>query len=38
MYDLYLKANSQDKGVKSYSYVTAWLIAYARKYGWQNIY
>jgi hypothetical protein len=36
-YDLYLKANSQDKGVKSYSYVTAWLIAYARKYGWQNI-
>jgi hypothetical protein len=36
-YDLYLKANSQDKGIKSYSYVTAWLIAYARKYGWQNI-
>jgi hypothetical protein len=36
-YDLYLKANSQDKGLKSYSYVTAWLIAYARKYGWQNI-
>ena len=36
-YDLYLKANSQDKGVDSYSYVTAWLIAYAKKYGWQNI-
>lgn len=36
-YDLYLKANSQSKGVKSYRYITAWLIAYAKKYGWQNI-
>jgi len=36
-YDLYLKANSQSKGVQSYSYINAWLIAYAKKYGWQNI-
>ena len=36
-YDLYLKANSQSKGVESYSYITAWLIAYAKKYGWENI-
>ena len=36
-YDLYLKANSQSKGVESYNYITAWLIAYAKKYGWQNI-
>lgn len=36
-YDLYLKANSQAKGVNSYNYVTAWLIAYAKKYGWQRI-
>ncbi|MES2649428.1 MAG: DUF3810 domain-containing protein [Bacteroidota bacterium] len=36
-YDLYLKANSQTKGVNSYSFITAWLIAYAKKYGWENI-
>jgi hypothetical protein len=36
-YDLYLKANNQEKGVKSYSYITAWLIAYAKKYGWNKI-
>ncbi len=36
-YDLYLKANSQSKGLQSYNYITAWLIAYAKKYGWQNI-
>lgn len=36
-YDLYLKANSQPKGLRSYSYVTAWLIAYAKKYGWRGI-
>ena len=36
-YDLYLKANSQEKGLKSYSYVTAWLIGYAKKYGWEKI-
>ncbi|NLU95661.1 DUF3810 domain-containing protein [Chitinophaga sp. Ak27] len=27
-YDRYLKANKQDKGIRSYSEVTGWLIAY----------
>lgn len=36
-YDQFLKANSQEKGMRSYSYVTAWLIAYAKKYGWDKI-
>ena len=36
-YDKYLKANSQTKGMKSYSYVTAWLIAYANTFGWDKL-
>ncbi len=36
-YDLYLKWNNQEKGIQSYSYVTAWLIAYAEKYGWDKL-
>jgi hypothetical protein len=28
LYDRYLKANKQDKGIRSYSEVTTWLIAY----------
>ncbi len=32
-YDRYLKANQQSKGVKSYSEVTGWLIAYYNRYG-----
>jgi hypothetical protein len=36
-YDLYLKVNSQEKGLRSYSYITAWLIGYAKKYGWEKI-
>ncbi|CAL1517283.1 DUF3810 domain-containing protein [Chitinophaga sp. MM2321] len=28
LYDRYLKANKQDKGIRSYSEVTGWLIAY----------
>ncbi len=36
-YDMYLKANNQEKGLQSYNYVTAWLIAYAEKYGWEKI-
>lgn len=36
-YDLYLKANSQSKGLESYSFVSAWLIAYANKYGWDKL-
>jgi hypothetical protein len=31
-YDQYLKANQQDKGVKSYNQVVGWLIAYNKKY------
>ncbi|TDW96210.1 DUF3810 domain-containing protein [Dinghuibacter silviterrae] len=33
MYDGYLKAHHQEKGIESYSEVTAWLIAYRQKYG-----
>ena len=36
-YDWYLKWNKQDRGLESYSYVTAWLIAYANKYGWDKL-
>jgi hypothetical protein len=32
-YDQYLKANQQDKGVKSYNHVVSLLIAYNKKYG-----
>ena len=32
-YDFYLKANQQEKGVKSYNEVVGWLIAYYKKYG-----
>jgi len=32
-YDQYLKANQQDKGIKSYNDVVAWLIEYNKKYG-----
>ena len=32
-YDIYLKANQQEKGVKSYNEVVGWLIAYYKKYG-----
>ncbi len=32
-YDRYLKANQQDKGVKSYNQVTDLLVAYYKKYG-----
>jgi hypothetical protein len=33
MYDGYLKANNQPKGIASYDEVTGWLIAYGKKYG-----
>ena len=32
-YDQYLKANQQDRGVKSYNHVVSLLIAYNKKYG-----
>ncbi len=31
-YNIYLKANQQEKGIESYSEVIAWLIAYEEKY------
>ncbi|RAJ02304.1 uncharacterized protein DUF3810 [Chitinophaga skermanii] len=34
LYDQYLKANNQDKGVASYSEVVGWLIAYFKKEKW----
>lgn len=33
MYDGYLKAHRQEKGIESYNEVTGWLIAYEQKYG-----
>ncbi len=32
-YDNYLKMNNQPKGARTYNEVTAWLIAYLKKYG-----
>jgi hypothetical protein len=37
LYGKYLRANRQPHGIVSYSEVTAWLIAYARKYGREAI-
>jgi len=37
MYGSYLRANRQPQGMKTYDEVTAWLIAYGRKYGWEGI-
>lgn len=37
VYDKYLKANHQPKGRESYDEVVGWLIAYANRYGWENI-
>lgn len=36
-YSRFLKFNNQSRGLASYSYVTAWLIAYAEKYGWDKL-
>lgn len=33
-YGRYLRANRQPQGIKTYSEVLAWLIAYQNKYGW----
>jgi hypothetical protein len=32
-YDHYLKANQQEKGIKSYNEVVGWMISYHNKYG-----
>ncbi|MES2773211.1 MAG: DUF3810 domain-containing protein [Bacteroidota bacterium] len=37
VYDKYLKLNSQPKGKESYNEVVGWLIAYAKRYGWDRI-
>ena len=37
LYGKYLRANRQPKGIVTYSEVTAWLIAYAKKNGWEKI-
>jgi Protein of unknown function (DUF3810) len=35
-YSRYLRANRQPQGVATYSEVTAWLIAFEKKYGWDE--
>jgi len=37
LYGGYLRANRQPKGIVTYTEVTAWLIAYAEKVGWDKI-
>jgi uncharacterized membrane protein len=37
IYDKYLKMNSQPKGTDSYNEVVGWMIAYAKRYGWQKM-
>lgn len=37
MYDRYLKLNNQPHGRESYNEVVGWIIAYAKKYGWDKV-
>ncbi|HEV2354664.1 MAG TPA: DUF3810 domain-containing protein, partial [Puia sp.] len=37
LYGRYLKANRQPLGMVTYSEVTAWFIAYGKKYGWKSL-
>lgn len=37
-YSRYLQANRQPKGITTYSEVTAWLIAFEKKFGWDEPY
>ena len=37
LYGNYLKANRQPQGIKTYNEVIAWLIAFAKKNGWETI-
>jgi hypothetical protein len=37
VYGRYLKANRQPQGIVTYSEVTAWLMAYAEKFGRESI-
>lgn len=36
-YDHYLKLNNQPHGKESYNEVIGWIIAYAKKYGWDKV-
>jgi hypothetical protein len=37
VYNFYLLSNNQPAGLDSYNYVVAWLIAYAKKFGWDAL-
>ncbi len=37
LYGNYLRANRQPQGIVTYTEVTAWLIAYGKKHGWEAI-
>jgi hypothetical protein len=37
LYGGYLRANRQPRGIVTYSEVTAWLIAYGEKVGWEKL-
>jgi Protein of unknown function (DUF3810) len=37
LYGHYLRANRQPQGLKTYNEVVAWLIAYAKKNGWEGV-
>jgi hypothetical protein len=37
VYGGYLRANRQPRGIVTYTDVTAWLIAYGEKQGWENL-
>jgi len=36
-YTLYLQGNNQPMGLQSYNRVVAWLVAFGKKNGWENI-
>lgn len=36
-YDRYLKLNNQPHGKETYNEVVGWIIAYAKKYGWDKV-
>ncbi len=36
-YDHYLKLNNQPHGKETYNEVVGWIIAYAKKYGWEKV-
>lgn len=37
LYDKYLKLNSQPKGAESYNEVVGWMVAYAKRFGWEKL-